>query len=210
MAGYASSWTKITGNTIEVTDFTVEFSAIESAFNESTGHKHDGTADEGPPIDRIGDADQHNKIKIDSANNEIEFWIDAAGTSVQQLSLVDGVLQPITTNDVDLGTSTYKFKNLYLSGTSQVSVLNTGTVTSHLIPGTTDTYDLGGVSNYWRNLFLSGVINVTGYINSVSGTSSFYDISLSNGVASTLRPTVTNTYDIGSNTYQFQDLYICG
>lgn len=33
-----------------------------------------------------------------------------------QIKLVDGVLQPVTDNDVDLGATSYQFKNIYLEG----------------------------------------------------------------------------------------------
>ena len=55
------------------------------------------------------------------ADNDIDFATDnniifrAAGAD--QIKLVDGVLQPVTDNDIDLGTSTYEFKDAYFDGT---------------------------------------------------------------------------------------------
>ena len=42
------------GNVIDADDLDNEFNAIETAFNASTGHTHDGTTSEGAPIEVIG------------------------------------------------------------------------------------------------------------------------------------------------------------
>ena len=54
------------------------------------------------------------------ADNDIDFATDnniifrAAGAD--QIKLVDGVLQPVTDDDIDLGTSSYAYKDIYLEG----------------------------------------------------------------------------------------------
>ena len=45
------------GNVINASDLDGEFDALQSAFNGSTGHSHDGTTGEGPQIDTAGIAD---------------------------------------------------------------------------------------------------------------------------------------------------------
>lgn len=45
------------GNVINASDLDGEFDAVQSAFNGSTGHSHDGTSGEGPQIDTAGIAD---------------------------------------------------------------------------------------------------------------------------------------------------------
>jgi hypothetical protein len=42
------------GNVINAADLDGEFDALQSAFNASTGHSHDGTTGEGPPITSAG------------------------------------------------------------------------------------------------------------------------------------------------------------
>ena len=42
------------GNIINASDLDGEFDAVESAFNSSSGHTHDGTSAEGAPIEVIG------------------------------------------------------------------------------------------------------------------------------------------------------------
>ena len=41
------------GNIINASDLDGEFDAVQSAFDASTGHTHDGTAGEGAPIETI-------------------------------------------------------------------------------------------------------------------------------------------------------------
>lgn len=103
------------GNIISAALFNNEFNAILNAFayasTGTTGHRHDGTAGEGGNIHTIGDQDFLNKLVIES--NEIKFFIEVGGAAVEQLNLVDGVLAPETTNDIDLGTSSKRFKTIY-------------------------------------------------------------------------------------------------
>ena len=42
------------------------------------------------------------------------------------MKMTDGTLQPITDNDIDLGTSTKEFKDLYLDGIAYIDTLNLG------------------------------------------------------------------------------------
>jgi len=48
-----------------------------------------------------------------SGANEVGIAVGGVG----QLTIVDGVLQPVTTNDIDLGTASVQFKNAYIDGT---------------------------------------------------------------------------------------------
>ena len=115
MAGYTRQTTFTTGNTIEVADFNDEFNQLLTAFNSGSGvtggHKHDGTAAEGPVIELIGDAGLAtplNKILIDTTNKHLEFYTDVSSAAVQQLRIQDGAIVPILTNDIDLGTSFFR------------------------------------------------------------------------------------------------------
>jgi hypothetical protein len=48
--------------------------------------------------------------------------------SANQLSVTDGTITPAVDNDIDLGSSSYEFKNLYVDGTSFADALGFGTV----------------------------------------------------------------------------------
>lgn len=68
------------------------------------------------------DADGYMTLNADVG---INFGINATN----QIKLVDGVLQPVTNNDVDLGAASYKFKDGYFAGNVTAA---TPTLGSHL------------------------------------------------------------------------------
>ena len=73
MAGYTRQRTIADGNTIAADLFNGEYNQIVNAFNVNSGHKHDGTAAEGPVIGLIGDAGLStplNKIVVDTSNGK--------------------------------------------------------------------------------------------------------------------------------------------
>lgn len=78
------------GNVINADDLDAEFNALESAFNGSTGHSHDGTTGEGGPITVVGPAQ------------------DVTVSTTQVL--------PKTNNTLDLGSASFKFKDAYVDG----------------------------------------------------------------------------------------------
>jgi cytoskeletal protein CcmA (bactofilin family) len=185
MAGYTRQDTAnniANGNVIDADDFDNEFNAIDAAFNNSTGHVHDGTAENGAPITRLG--------------------------PVQDIIATATLLRPKTTNVISLGTDAVRYKDLFLEGnadidgtvnvqgattlqdtlsvTSNVTVGGNLTVTgnatiagnltfgdaatdtvsfaadvsSNVLPATDDTYDLGATGAEWRNLYIDGTANI--------------------------------------------------
>ena len=93
MAGYTRQDTAnniANGNVIDADDFDAEYNALESAFNASTGHKHDGTSGEGAPITKVGPS--------------------------QDLVVSATQVKPKTTNTLDLGTSSLQYKDGYFDG----------------------------------------------------------------------------------------------
>ena len=132
MAGYTRQSTFTDGDIINAADSNDEFNQLLNAFSISTGHKHDGTAAEGPVIGLIGDpgvATPLNKVVVNDTNNRIGVFVDVPGSTVEQVRFQDGVIVPVTTNDVDLGTSSVQFKDLYLDGTATIDGLAMPTTT---------------------------------------------------------------------------------
>jgi len=185
MAGYTRQDTAnniANGNVIDADDFDNEFNAIDAAFNNSTGHVHDGTAENGAPITRLG--------------------------PVQDIIATATLLRPKTTNVISLGTDAVRYKDLFLEGNADVdgtvnvqgattlqdtlAVTSNATiggnltvtgnatiagnltfgdaatdtvsfaadVSSNVLPATDDTYDLGAVGSEWRNLYIDGTANI--------------------------------------------------
>mgnify|MGYP001163753613 CR=1 FL=1 len=132
MAGYTRQTTFTTGNTIEVADFNNEYNQLLAAFVNTTGHKHDGTAAEGPVISVLGDSGvvtPLNKILVDTASNHLEFYVDVSSAAVQQLRIQDGAIVPILDNDIDVGTTLLEFKDAFFDGTVNLDTLVIGTST---------------------------------------------------------------------------------
>ena len=133
MAGYIRQSSINDGDTVTAALFNNEYNQLLAAFNNASGHKHDGTAAEGPVIGLVGDAGLTtplNKILIDTANDHVEFYVDVSGTSTQQFRLQDGAIVPITTNDIDLGTSSLQFKDSFFDGTVTLDGLVIGSAAS--------------------------------------------------------------------------------
>ena len=99
MAGYTrqAAANIVTGSVIDADDFNDEYNQVQSAFNSSTGHTHDGSAGEGAPITTIGPS--------------------------QDIVATASVLRPKTTNVVDLGTTALQYKDAYFDGTVRTDLL---------------------------------------------------------------------------------------
>jgi hypothetical protein len=82
------------GNVINAADLDAEFDGVQDAFNASTGHKHDGTAGEGATINALG--------------------------PTQDVTISAVLVAPKTTNTVDIGSNSLKFKDLFLAGNGSV------------------------------------------------------------------------------------------
>jgi hypothetical protein len=147
MAGYTRQSSYADGDIINAADSNDEYNQLLAAFVNTSGHKHDGTAAEGPVIGLIGDPGvvaPKNKVVVDDANNQVEVSIDVGGTSTEQFVIKDGVIEPTTDNDIDLGASGKEFKDLYLDGTANIDALVADT--ADINGGTVDGAVIGGAS----------------------------------------------------------------
>ena len=166
--------------------------AYSSSSASSTGHRHDGSAAQGGNIFKIGDLDFLNKIEVDSSNNRWGFYVEVSAAAVEQIRIQDGAIVPVTDSDIDLGTTSLRFKDTFtdsITTTGNVDVggnltvtgtttFNGGTITkgdaaddnvvfgadvnSNIIPNTDNTYDLGSSSQEWKDLYVDGVAYLDG------------------------------------------------
>lgn len=167
MAGYTRQETWTTDDTILAAHGNNEFNAVVAAFHVNTGHKHDGTAAEGPVIALIGDAGSStplNKVLVDSDNNNIGFWINVSSSAVEQVIIQDGAILPVTDNDIDLGSATKQFKNLYLEGAIVGTfALDSGTTIGTLTLADGSITDSGGSISFGNeNLSTTGTLTASG------------------------------------------------
>ena len=204
MAGYTrqSAAQIISGEVISASPINAEYNQLLAAFNSSTGHKHDGTAAEGPPITLIADADLKNKIVIDTSNNELEFYVEQGGVAEQQLSIKHEIIEPTTNNNIDLGSSTKVFRNAYVNainvgatgGTFASVDINGGTIDGTVIGGsvaanvTGDTItanQFSGPISGNVNGDVTGDVNgnvtgdLTGNVTATAGQSQFNNVAIS-------------------------------
>ena len=118
------------GDTITAALFNNEYNQLLNAFAYSssdaaaTGHRHDGSAAQGGNIGKIGDLDFLNKIEVDSTNNRWGIYVQVSSSAVEQIRIQDGAIVPVTDNDIDLGTSSLEFKDLYLDGTAYLDTIS--------------------------------------------------------------------------------------
>ena len=121
-----------------------EFNTLRDAFEQTAGHKHDGTAAEGHYVPLIADSDARNKVAVDTVNNRVGVFVEVGGAAAEQVRVQDGAIVPVTDNDMDLGTSSLEFKDLYIDGTANIDSLiadtadiNAGTIDNTVIGATT-------------------------------------------------------------------------
>ena len=188
MAGYTRQSTYTDGDVINASDSNDEFDQILAAFNNSTGHAHDGTAAEGPVIGLIGDpgvTTPINKVVVDDTNNRVGVFVDVSSSSTEQVRFQDGVIVPVTDNDIDLGTSSLEFKDLYLDGTATI-----------------DTLQVDESATITANLTVNG--------NTTLGNAASDTVTITADVASNIIPSADNTHDLGASGSEWKDLYIDG
>ena len=186
------------GDSITAALFNNEYNQLVNAFTYSssdasaTGHRHDGSAGQGGNIFKIGDLDFLNKVEIDSTNNRVGFYVEVSSAAVEQLRIQDGAIVPVTDSDIDLGTTSLRFKDTFtdsITTTGNVDVggnltvtgtttFNGGTLTlgdaaddnvvfgadvnSNIIPNTDNAYDLGSSSQEWKDLYVDGIAYLDG------------------------------------------------
>lgn len=105
------------GNTVDAIPLDGEFDAIQSAFAAVGGHRHNGAVGEGAPITVIGPTQD----------------VVASGNS----------LTPKTDDAIDLGSSSFEWRNLWVDGTANIDSLVADT--ADINAGTIDGTVIGGV-----------------------------------------------------------------
>ena len=194
MAGYTRQSSYSDGDTITAAHSNNEFDQVLAAFNNSTGHKHDGTAAEGPVIGLIGDPGEttpKNKVVVDNPNNQIEVSIDVSGTSTEQVVFKDGVIEPTTDNDIDLGSSSKQFKDLHINGTANIDSLAADT--ANIDGGSIDGATLGTNSAITQAVIDNVNINGT----TIGHTDDTDLMTLASGVLTVAGEVSMTTLDIG-------------
>ena len=136
--------------------------------------------------------DSSNSIDIDARSGQMVYYNDTAGvdyfydlpTASGTLALTsdlnnyhakDASVIPTANGSLDIGSSSYKFKDIYLGGNMFVGGYIDGPTTLTLklngsnkyyfnptsfIPDATNTADLGSSSKYWKDIYLAGELKL--------------------------------------------------
>jgi len=187
MAGYTRQSVAdiVSGQVIKAEPINNELNQVLAAFNASTGHKHDGTSAEGAYIPTISDTNNYNKVVIDTTNNRINFFTNVGNAAVEQVRIQDGAIVPVTDEDIDLGSPTAEFKDLYIDGVGYID-----TLAVH------------------ENATITGNLTVNG--NTTLGSDDSDTVTVNADVASDLIPSADATYDLGATGSEWNDAYITG
>jgi hypothetical protein len=190
--------------TVRAAPLNAEYNALRDAFAASGGHKHDGTTGEGDYVPLIADLDANNKVQVNTSANTVDFYVEVSSVPVEQISIRDGVIRPITDNDIDLGAAGSEFKDLYIDGIGYIDTLavhENATVAGTLNVTGVITAPAGVVANITGNLTGNVVGDVTGDLTgdvTSTGTSTFADLDAVD--LSATGTTVITSGDINSGT----------
>ena len=177
MAGYTRQDTAnniANGNVIDADDFDAEYNAIESAFNSTSGHTHDGTSGGGAPITKVGPA--------------------------QDLIVSGAAVLPKTTNTLDLGSTSVQYKNAYFDGlvnTDTLSVDENATVSGTL--GVTGITTLGNNLNVTGATGIDGNFDIN--TNKFTVASSTGNTAIAGTLAVTGATGIDGNFDINTNKF---------
>jgi len=184
MASYTRQSSFSDGDTITAALFNNEYNQLLNAFayasSSTTGHRHDGTTAEGGNIHTIGDQDFLNKIVADSTNNRWGVFVQVSSSAVEQIRISDGVVSPVTDNDVDLGTSSLEFKDLFIDGTAHIDTLDVDV-----------------------NATVAGTLGVTG---ALTGSSTIQGTTITATTA--FVPDASDGAALGTSALEFSDLFL--
>lgn len=162
---------------------------------------------------------------IPSVDNTYDL---GASTDEWRNLYIDGIAQVDTLQVDESATITADLTvngNTTLGNAATDIVTVTADVASNLIPSVDNTYDLGASTDEWRNIYIDGVAqvdtlqvdesatitaNLTVNGNTTLGDATSDTVTVTANVASNFIPSADNTYDLGSSSKEWKDLYITG
>ena len=238
-ATYTRQSTFTDGDVIDSDLFNNEYDQLLAAFASSTGHTHDGTAGEGGAISNLlsdsivfgtnagditltwngGSNDgvltwmededyfQFSDDLLISTNEKIQF----RDTAIYINSSADGQLDIVADTEIQIAATT-----IDINGAVALNGAITG-ATNITLSGELDaaTLDISGNADIDGNLDVGGNLTVTGTTTFNGGTLTLGDSASDNvvfgaDVDSNIIPDDDNTYDLGSASQEWRNLFIDG
>jgi cytoskeletal protein CcmA (bactofilin family) len=218
MAGYTRQSTYTDGDIIDAADSNDEFDQLLASFNASSGHTHDGTSAEGAPITKL----LSNTLTFGAATSGTDITVTFDGESN------DGVLKWMEDEDY------FEFSDdILVASTEKIQFRDTAIYINSSADGQLDlvadteiqiaatTIDMNGAADISGNLAVGGNLTVAGNAT-VTGTTTFNGGTLTLGdsasdnvvfgadVDSHIIPDDDDTFDLGSSSQQWRNIYIDG
>ena len=200
------------GDVITAAHTNDEFNQLLATFQASTGHTHDGTANEGGPITKL-------------VSNTLTFGAGTAGTDITVTydgESNDGVMKWMEDEDY------FEFSDdILIASTEKLQFRDTAIYINSSADGQLDivadtevqiaatTVDINGAVDVSGNLAVGGNLVVTGTTTFNGGTLTLGDSASDNvvfgaDVDSSIIPDDDDTYDLGSSSQQWRNLYVDG
>ena len=212
MATYVRQSSFSDGDTITAALFNNEFNQLVNAFSVTDGHTHDGsTTGDGGPISNLF---SNALVFGTNANTDIAITFNATTN--------DGVLTWMEDEDY------FQFSDdLLIATTEKIQFRDTAIYINSSADGQLDlvadteiqiaatTIDINGAADISGNLAVGGNLTVTGTTTFNGGTITMGDAATDNvvfgaDVDSNIIPDDDNTYDLGSSSQEWKDLYVDG
>jgi hypothetical protein len=206
------------GDVIQAADSNNEFDQLLAAFAASTGHTHDNTTGEGGPITKllgtsitIGDATAGTDITVtfDGESNDGVFkWMEDEDYFEFSDDILVASTEKLQFRDTAIYINSSADGQLDLVADTEIQIAAT-------------TIDMNGAADISGNLAVGGNLTVAGNAT-VTGTTTFNGGTLTLGdsasdnvvfgadVDSHIIPDDDNTYDLGSASQEWRDIFIDG
>ena len=206
------------GDVVQAADSNDEFDQIVAAFAASTGHTHDNTTGEGGPITKllgtsitIGDATAGTDITVTfdgQSNDGVLIWMEDEDYFRFSDDILIDTTEKIQFRDTAIYINSSADGQLDLVADTEIQIAAT-------------TIDINGAADISGNLAVGGNLTVAGNAT-VTGTTTFNGGTLTLGdsasdnvvfgadVDSNIIPDDDDTYDLGSASQEWRDIFIDG
>jgi len=201
------------GDVIQASDTNSEFDQLLAAFAASSGHTHDGTTAEGGPITKmlgtsltLGDGTAGTDITVtfngESSDGVLKWMEDEDHFKFEDDIVVDSTKKLYFFDEGD--------EYIHASANGQLDI-----VAGTEVQIAATTIDMNGNADISGNLGIGGNLTVTGTTTFNGGTLTLGDADTDNivfggEVDSNIIPDDDGTYDLGSSTKEWKDIYIDG
>ena len=200
------------GDVIQAADTNNEFDQLLAAFAAGTGHTHDGTSAEGGPVTKLlgtsltlgdGTAGTDITVTFDGESNDgVIKWMEDEDYFEFSDDILIASTEKIQFRDTAIYINSSADGQLDLVADTEIQIAAT-------------TIDMNGNADISGNLGIGGNLTVTGTTTFNGGTITMGDATTDNvvfgaDVDSSIIPDDDNTYDLGSSSQEWRDIYIDG